>query len=90
MAEWPVVAEVHEALPDGRSAACVPPDAFASAPDLEPEDAAFVKSFWDAYRQYSASQLYRMTHSEMPWRKTRGNLPPNVTGDDPDHSRSPG
>jgi uncharacterized phage-associated protein len=79
----PVVEEVYQALSDGRCAACVPSDAFANAPDLEPEDAAFVERFWEAYSQYSASQLYRMTHSEAPWRKVRGNLPPSANGNDP-------
>jgi uncharacterized phage-associated protein len=66
----PVVQEVYGKLPDGRCAACVPEDAFAQALDLEAEDAAFLKSFWEAYSEYSASQLYRMTHSETPWQKT--------------------
>jgi uncharacterized phage-associated protein len=79
----PVVEEVYQALPDRRCAACVPSDAFANAPDLEPEDATFVERFWEAYSQYSASQLYRMTHSEAPWRKVRGSLPPNANGNDP-------
>jgi uncharacterized phage-associated protein len=65
----PVINEVYRSLPDGKCAACIPSDAFASAPDLDPEDATFLKSFWEAYSGYSASQLYRMTHSEMPWQK---------------------
>ena len=71
----PVVEEVYRKLPDGRCAAVVPENAFDSAPDLEPEDAAFVKHFWDAYSGHSASQLYRMTHSEIPWQKTRKDRP---------------
>jgi len=66
----PVVEEVYRKLPDGRCAAYVAEDAFANAPALDPEEAAFLKSFWEAYSGYSASQLYRMTHSEMPWQKT--------------------
>jgi uncharacterized phage-associated protein len=66
----PVVEEVYQQLPDGRCAACIPENAFDSAPDPEPEDAAFLKHFWDAYSGYSASQLFRMTHAEMPWQKT--------------------
>jgi hypothetical protein len=42
-----------------------------------------VKKFWEAYSQYSASQLYRMTHSEAPWRKARGSLPPSAHGNEP-------
>jgi uncharacterized phage-associated protein len=76
----PVVQEVYVKLPDGRCAAYVPENAFASAPDVEPEDAVFLKHFWEAYSGYSASQLYRMTHSEVPWQKTwkdrpNGNAP---------------
>jgi uncharacterized phage-associated protein len=71
----PVVQQVYRKLPDGRCATVVPRDAFDSAPDLEPEDAAFLKHFWDAYSGYSASELYRMTHSEMPWQKARKDRP---------------
>ena len=71
----PVVEEVYRKLPDGRCAACVPEDAFDSAPDLDPEDAAFLKSFWETYSGYSASRLYRMTHSETPWLKSRKDRP---------------
>lgn len=66
----PVVEEVFQALPDGRCAACVPENLFDSAPDPEPEEAWFLKAFWEAYCGYSASQLYRMTHAETPWQKT--------------------
>ncbi len=66
----PVVEEVYRKLSDGRCAACVPENAFDSAPDLDSEDAAFLKHFWEAYSGYSASQLYRMTHSEIPWLKS--------------------
>jgi uncharacterized phage-associated protein len=71
----PVVEEVYRKLPDGRCAACVPEDTFASAPDLEPEDALFLKHFWEAYSGHSASQLNRMTHSEIPWQKTWNDRP---------------
>jgi hypothetical protein len=37
---------------------------------VDPEGAAFLQRFWEAYNRYSASELYRMTHAEMPWRKT--------------------
>jgi hypothetical protein len=47
----------------------------ADAPDLDPENAAFLKCFWEAYSGYSASQLYRMTHSETPWQKARTDRP---------------
>jgi uncharacterized phage-associated protein len=78
----PVVEEVYQTLPSGKCAACVPPDAFAKAPNLDADDAAFLKSFWEAYSQYSASQLYRMTHSEMPWKNTLGKLAPSDNGND--------
>ncbi len=41
--------------------------------------AAFLKSFWEAYNRYSASELYRLTHSETPWRKT-WEAKPNANG----------
>jgi uncharacterized phage-associated protein len=71
----PVVEEVYQALPDGQCAAFVPETAFANAPDLDPEDAAFLKSLWEAYSGYSASQLSRMTHAETPWQKARTERP---------------
>jgi uncharacterized phage-associated protein len=90
----PVVEEVYREIPDGRCAAVVAENAFHSAPDVELEDAAFLKHFWDAYSGYSASQLYRMTHSELPWQRSwknrpRGNSPIRVADIEEYFSRQP-
>jgi uncharacterized phage-associated protein len=78
----PVVPEVYRALPD-QGATAIPPEAFADAPDLEADEAAFVKSVWEAYNQFSAIKLSRMTHEEIPWKKAWGGRPVDGTGNDP-------
>ena len=77
----PVVQEVYRALPDA-GATAVPLESFADAPDLEADEAAFVKSVWEAYNQYSAIKLSRMTHEETPWKKAWGGRPVDGTGND--------
>ncbi len=79
----PVVPTVYHHLPDGPAADPVPVETFAGAPDLEGEEAEFVRSVWEAYNPYSALQLSRMTHEEMPWRKAWGGRPPDETGSAP-------
>jgi uncharacterized phage-associated protein len=79
----PVVPVVYRALPGGIGASAIPPDSFASVPDLEVEDAAYMKSVWEAYNPYSALKLSRMTHEEMPWQKAWGGRPRDGHGDDP-------
>jgi uncharacterized phage-associated protein len=73
----PVVPEVNQ------TGDAVPPESFADAPDLEAEEVAFVKSVWEAYNQYSALKLSRMTHEEMPWQKAWGGRPDDAAGNDP-------
>jgi uncharacterized phage-associated protein len=36
---------------------------------------SFLSAVYDEYGQFSASKLEELTHSEYPWRLTRGNLP---------------
>jgi uncharacterized phage-associated protein len=79
----PVVATVYQKLPDRQRGDPMPADAFAHAPDLPGQEAEFVRSVWEAYNQYSALQLSRMTHQEMPWRKAWGDRPPDATGNAP-------
>jgi uncharacterized phage-associated protein len=79
----PVVPVVYRALPGGIGACAIPADSFTGVPDLEPEDAAFMKSVWEAYNPYSALKLSRMTHEELPWQKAWGGRPRDGHGDDP-------
>jgi uncharacterized phage-associated protein len=76
----PVVPAVYNNLPDGQGAGQVPPATFVDAPDLPPEDAELVRSVWEAYNQYSALQLSRMTHQETPWLRAWGGGPTDGTG----------
>lgn len=43
---------------------------------LSQEDREFISSVWDAYRPHSAWNLREMTHTERPWKETRGSLRP--------------
>jgi uncharacterized phage-associated protein len=79
----PVVPAVHHALPDGQGGNPVHSDAFATAPDLQGDEAEFIKCIWEAYHPYSALQLAKMTHDETPWRKAWGDRPRDGTGNDP-------
>lgn len=79
----PVVPAVYHRLPDDHGANPIPPDAFATAPDLEGDDAEFVRRVWEGYNPYSALQLSKMTHGELPWRKAWGDRPRDGTGNDP-------
>jgi len=47
----------------------VSPGCVSNAPDLVSEDALFVRTFGKRTINNSASEVYRMTHSEMPWRE---------------------
>jgi uncharacterized phage-associated protein len=76
----PVVPAVYNKLPDGQAASQIPAAMFADAPDLPPEEAELVGSVWEAYNQYSALQLSRMTHEEMPWLRAWGGGPTDGAG----------
>jgi uncharacterized phage-associated protein len=73
----PVVPVVYGKLPDGQGANQVPPTIFGDAPDLPTEDAELVRSVWEAYNQYSALQLTRMTQEETPWVRAWKDRPTN-------------
>jgi uncharacterized phage-associated protein len=45
---------------------------------LSEEERAFIASVWEGYRRFSASELWRMTHSERPRQEARGALPPTA------------
>lgn len=79
----PVVPAVYRKLPDEMAANHIGPDAFADAPDLQGDEAEFVKRVWEAYNQYSALQLLKMAHEELPWRNAWGDRPADGSGDDP-------
>jgi uncharacterized phage-associated protein len=79
----PVVPTVFRNLPDGHGANQINSNAFATVPDLQGDEAEFVRRVWEAYNQYSALQLSRMTHQEMPWRNAWGERPVDGTGNDP-------
>jgi len=44
---------------------------------LSPEDAEFVDFILENYLKYSGAELERLSHNEIPWIKTRGDLSVN-------------
>lgn len=41
---------------------------------LSPDDTEFIDFILENYLRYSGAELERMTHNELPWLKTRGNI----------------
>jgi uncharacterized phage-associated protein len=78
----PVVPTIYHQPPDGHGSNLLRLEAFADVPDLQGDEAEFVKRVWEAYNLYSALQLCKMTRQEMPWRKTWGDRPAHATGQD--------
>ncbi len=74
---------MYFALPSEQGANLISIAAFADEPDLAADDAEFVRSVWEAYRQYSATQLSKMTHEELPWQKAWGKRSATAKGYDP-------
>lgn len=66
----PVVPEVYEIFADHKRKPFSPKEGRDGA--LTPDDAGFVESVWGHYKQYSANELRRKTHSETPWLEARG------------------
>ena len=62
----PAIRAVQGALPRGAEMASK--KAFADAPPLKKEEAAFVNAVWEAYRPFSAGRLAEMMQAEVPWR----------------------
>jgi uncharacterized phage-associated protein len=79
----PVVPDVYRALPDGQGAKLIDVNAFAGVPELQEEEAEFVRCVWEAYNGFSAICLSKMTHKEAPWRNAWGDRPWDGTGSDP-------
>jgi len=79
----PVVPEVYRALPQDQGTDRISPALFANTADLLPEEAEFVSQVWESYKQYSAIELFKMTHAETPWIKAWGGRPKDGHGEDP-------
>jgi uncharacterized phage-associated protein len=79
----PVVPAVYLALPNCQGANQIHPEALAGTPDLQGDEAEFVRHVWEAYNPYSALQLAKMTHEEAPWANVWGHRPKNGTENEP-------
>lgn len=49
-----------------------------TAPTLSERTEELLKEVMDIYGEHSASYLENLTHSEKPWKQTRGNIPPEA------------
>jgi uncharacterized phage-associated protein len=78
----PVVREVYRSLSD-REDHLIGPEAFAGAADLPLPEAELVRAVWDAYKRFSATQLWTMTHREPPWKKAWGGRPKDAAEGNP-------
>ncbi len=72
----PVVKDVYPAFAN-YGYHSIPPTEGMEPTSLTEQDKAFVRSVWDAYKQFSAGALRDKTHRESPWRDARGNLGPD-------------
>jgi len=72
----PVVPEVYRRFKQYGSAPISTGD-FATQPKLNQEQAKFVASVWESYKEYSATKLRSMTHHEPPWTLARSGYAPN-------------
>jgi uncharacterized phage-associated protein len=67
----PVVREVFDQLKDHGANAIDPQQVgdFEQSPTSEQEQ--FIRSVWEAYKDYSTTSLREMTHNEDPWKQAR-------------------
>lgn len=74
-AHGPVVPDVYRHLKKYGSSS-IPIEGWASPKNLSKTEQRFIESVWEAYKEYSATSLRKMTHQEDPWVNTRGSLGP--------------
>src|SRR5438128_11285053 len=55
---------------------CLTPEDFGDPQNLTDDDREFISEVWNAYKEYSASSLWQMTHQEAPWKETRRGCAP--------------
>jgi uncharacterized phage-associated protein len=71
----PVVRSVYPAFADYGGQPIPPHEAGASDENLDAQTRLFLSSIWNGYKQYSANELSRKTHSELPWRSIYNGRP---------------
>jgi uncharacterized phage-associated protein len=75
-ATGPVVPTVFQKLAGASNDGPIPPMAFADVAELSEQEAEFVIGVWEAYKQFSATELSRLTLQDQPWKRARGDRPP--------------
>jgi uncharacterized phage-associated protein len=67
---------IHGSLPIVPDVATTADEPGSSPEALRPGECDLIRSVWEVYRSYSASHLWRMTHSERPWVDARSGAAP--------------
>jgi uncharacterized phage-associated protein len=75
-AHGPVALSVWHAHKEHGWAALPPPD---EMPELDDETVELLRDVLRSYGEHSARKLEELTHSEEPWVRARGNLPPEAS-----------
>jgi uncharacterized phage-associated protein len=75
-AHGPVVKELYPLLANFGNAPIPTNGLDKEASLISTDDAEFVAAVWNAYKGFSATALWEMTHSEFPWIKARGRCGP--------------
>jgi uncharacterized phage-associated protein len=77
----PVVRDVFDRLKHHGSNTIDPNEAGAYEHPPSQDDEQFIRSVWEAYRDYSTTSLREMTHNEDPWKHARNGSEPTVACD---------
>jgi hypothetical protein len=72
--DGPVVADIWP-LVQGRGYGSLLPEESEPPPYLSAGEQSFIRSIWDRYKVYSATQPSTMTHNQGLWQAARGTLP---------------
>ena len=74
-AHGPVVKKLYPHFASYGNGTIPSPD-FKFSDGLDAEEKELVEAVWDAYKKFSATSLREMSHTEKPWKDTRGTLKP--------------
>ena len=74
----PVVPEVYHRFKHYKAQSIAPGD--VKTWTMAPAEELIVRRVWEAYKPFSAIQLFKMTHREAPWREARAGLSEGAHG----------
>jgi len=76
----PVVREVYPIFADYKNGAIAGHEA-RDCGTMTADQIRFIRSIWESYKKYSASELRRRTHCEKPWLEARAGMAPDEPGE---------